>query len=175
MSAVGIVGGVISLIGAGVQFGAQQDMIRRQTNISKRAENVRAQQMQLDAARRKRASIRSGLIQRAMSVSNAANQGALASSGAQAGATAGAANAAEGAQSVNQGTILGLRQFKNNKDYFDVTQNGQFWMGVGGGISSIGGAIMGNAGQISALAGIGAPTQGPGGTGGGPGRTSGWG
>lgn len=160
MSATALVGGAISLVGGGISYFSQQKMIAEQTTISKKQENIRKQQMLLDAQRRKRANIRAGLLQRSLAVSNAANQGATGSSGASAGAGAGAAASGEGQSTVNTASILGSRQFKLNRVYFDTTQAGQAWIGAGQGISAIGGTVLGNAGQINALMGVGPTTPG---------------
>lgn len=153
MSAVGLVGGALAVAGGLIQFNAQQTMVEKQTKISKKAENIRKQQMLLDVDRRKRAAIRQGLMQRSMALSNGASQGASLGSGVAAGKGSGAAQAAEGAQTTNSASILGQRMFVGNAQYFDATKDGQFWSGLGGGLSSVGGTVLGNAGQINALAG----------------------
>lgn len=177
MSATALVGGAISLVGGVISYASQQKMIAEQTIISKKSENVRRQQMMLDAQRRKRAAIRGGLLQRSLAIANGANQGASKGSGVAAGAGAGAAASGEGQSTVNQASILGSRQFKYNRAYFDTTQAGQAWVSAGEGISSIGSAVLGNAGAINALTAQGPTTPGgaPNGKPYGSAYTGGWG
>lgn len=158
MSATALVGGAISLVGGVISYTSQQRMIAEQTTISTKAENVRKQQMLLDAQRRKRSAIRAGLMQRSLAVANGAAQGASLGSGVAAGKGAGAAASGEGQQTVNSASILGSRQFNLNKAYFKTSQAGQAWIGFGQGVSAVGSAVLGNAGQINALMGVGAPT-----------------
>lgn len=162
-AAVGILGSVVSLVGNVVSASAQQQMVNEQTAASKRAENAREQQMQLDAQRRRRQAVRESLLARSMSLSAGVNQGAQYGTGV-AGGMAGAVNQGlENQQGINSGEILGSRIFQANRDYFDATQRGQAGMAMGQGISAIGGAITNNAGAIGRLGGGGA-TPGPSGT-----------
>ncbi len=153
MSATALVGGAIQVVGAGLGFAAKQKMIADQTDISKKSENVRKQQMLLDATRRKRAAIREGLIMRSMALTNGTTQGAALGSGVQAGKGAGASRSGEGQQSTNAASILGGRMFNLNQKYFEVSQGGQLWGGIGEGLGAIGGTVVNNAGSINALMG----------------------
>lgn len=134
-----------------MSFTAQQQMREQQANISKQADNIRNQQMMLDASRRKRAAIRSGLVARATAITNASNQGAGSGSGVLGGSGAAVGNALDTMSDINSASILGNRMFANNERMFAATSNGQFWQGLGEGISSIGGAVLGNAGTITSL------------------------
>lgn len=152
MSVVGMIGAGVSIFGSIMAFNSQQEMIAKQTAISKRQENIRNQQMQLDAQRTKRAAIRQGLLQRATAVANGVSQGAgTRSSGVLSGAAGGVANALEGQETANASTILGTRMFGANMDYFNATQNGQFWTSLWSGIGQAGQTVLGNAGTIGAL------------------------
>jgi hypothetical protein len=171
MSATALVGGAIQLVGMGIGFASHQKMVKEQTDVSKKAENVRKQQMMLDGMRRKRAAVREGLINRSLALTNATNQGAS-GSGPQAGMGAAVAGMGEGQQVVNSASILGSRMFDINQKYFEVSQGGQLWTGVGEGLSSIGGTVLGNAGSINALMGRPAGSSGNSNPNGGPWR--GW-
>lgn len=151
--AIGILGSVVSLVGTVVSASAQQQMINEQTSASKRAENAREQQMQLDAQRRRRQAVREAIMARSMSLSAGVTQGAQYGTGV-AGGMAGAINQGlENQQGINSGEILGSRIFQANRDYFDATQRGQSGMAFGQGISAIGGAITSNAGALGRLGG----------------------
>lgn len=152
MSAVGLIGLGVSAVGAGISFFSHQDTVTKQTNLSKQAENIKAQQMELDSLQRKRQAVRGSLMARAVAVSNGVAQGAgTKSSGVLGGAGGATAEGLESQKVTNASTILGQRAFKNNADYFKVTQDGQFWESIGNGISSIGNVVAGNAGTITSL------------------------
>lgn len=160
-AAIGILGAAVSLVGTFVSMGAQQKMINEQTSASKRAENAREQQMQLDAQRRRRQAVREGILARSMSLSAGVAQGAQYGTGVAGGMAGAMGQSFENQQGINSGEILGGRIFQANRDYFDATQKGQAGMALGQGISAIGGAISSNAGAIGRLGG-GGPA--PGGT-----------
>lgn len=153
MSVVGLIGTAVSLVGTVVQAGAQQKMVNEQTAASKRAENNREQQMQLDSQRRRRQAVREAIMARSMSLTVGTSQGAQYGTGVAAGMSGATAQGLENQQGVNSAEILGSRIFAANRDYFDATQRGQAGMALGAGISSIGGAIVSNAGAITRLGG----------------------
>lgn len=160
MGIAAALGAGLQLVGGVVSYSSQQSMIAKQTAASKRAENSREQQMQLDAQRRRRQAVREGLLARSMAVSAGANQGASYGSGVAAGVGTAIAAGLENQQGVNSGQILGSRIFQANRDYFEATQQGQFGMALGQGISALGGAIASNAGAITRL-GTNASSGGP--------------
>lgn len=151
--AIGLLGSALSVVGSFVTAGAQQQMIAEQTAASKRAENAREQQMQLDAQRRRRQAVRESILARSMSLSTGVNQGAQFGTGVAGGMAGAIGMGLENQQGVNSGEILGSRIFQANRDYFDATQRGQAAMAFGQGISAIGGAITSNAGAIGRLGG----------------------
>lgn len=151
MGAVGLIGTAISLVGTFMQTSAQQKMVAEQTAASKRAENGREQQMQLDAQRRRRQAVRESLLARSMSLTVGTSQGAQYGTGVAAGMSGATSQSLENQQGINSAELIGSRIFQANRDYFDATQRGQSGMALGAGISSIGGAIVSNAGAISQL------------------------
>ena len=153
MSAAGLIGTALSLVGTVVQASAQAQMVAEQTAASKRAENAREQQMQLEAQRQRRIAVRQALLARSQSLAVGTAQGASYGSGVQAAMGGAVAQGQENQANVNQGEILGGRIFQANRDYFDATQRGQSAMAFGAAISSIGGAIASNAGAIGRLGG----------------------
>lgn len=152
-AAIGAIGSVVSVVGQVMSYSAQQRMINEQTAASKRAENAREQQMQLDAQRRRRQAVREGLLARSMSLSAGVNQGAQYGTGVAGGMAGAMGMSLENQQGVNSGEILGSRIFQANRDYFDATQRGQAGMALGQGISALGGALTSNAGAIGRLGG----------------------
>lgn len=160
-AAVGLIGAAVSLVGTVVSASAQQTMVNEQTSASKRAENAREQQMQLDAQRRRRQAVREGLLARSMSLSAGVNQGAGYGSGVAGGMAGAMGQSLENQQGINSGEILGSRVFQANRDYFDATQKGQAGMAMGQGISAVGGAIVSNAGAIGRLGGGAGQSQAP--------------
>lgn len=151
MAIAGLIGAALSVVGTVISYSAQQKMIAEQTNASKRAENAREQQMQLDSTHKKRQSIREAIVARSMSLSAGTNQGAQYGSGVQAAMGGATAMGAENQQVTNSTEILGGRVFQANRDYFDATQKGQSRMAMGQGLSAIGGALVSNAGAIQRL------------------------
>lgn len=141
-TAIAAVGVGISAIGVGVQayssakqYDAQQTMISDQKTASKRAENVRYQQMYLDGQRRKRQAVRESIMARAQALSVGSNQGAMGSSGLAAAMGQAGARGLENQATTNASTGLGEQMFSANNAYSDATFNGQSavstWQGVG--------------------------------------------
>jgi hypothetical protein len=149
MSAIGLIGTAVSLAGSFMQASAQNKMVQEQTNASKRAENSRQQQMQLESQRQRRSAVREAIINRATAQSVGVAQGAQYGSGVAAAMGNAVSEGQYNVNTTNQGQNLGNRIFKANRDYFDATAKGQKAMSVGAGISAIGGAITSNAGTIS--------------------------
>jgi hypothetical protein len=153
MSAAGLIGTALSLVGTVVSTVAQNQMVAEQTAASKRAENAREQQMQLEAQRQRRISVRQALLARSQSLAVGTAQGAQYGSGVAAAMGGAVAQGQENQSNVNSGEILGGRIFQANRDYFDATQRGQAGISLGQGISALGGAIVSNAGAIGRLGG----------------------
>lgn len=151
MAIAGAIGVALSVAGTVVGYSAQQKMIAQQTQASKKAENAREQQMQLDSSNRRRQSVREAIVARSMGLAAGTNAGAQYGSGVSAALGQATAQGAENQQTVNSSQILGSRVFQANRDYFDATQKGQAGMALGQGLSAIGGALVSNAGTISQL------------------------
>lgn len=151
MSVVGAIGLAISAAGTVIGYTSQQKMIAEQTAASKKAENSREQQMQLDASNRRRQSVREAIVARSMGLAAGTNSGAQYGSGVAAATGQATAQGAENQQVVNSSQILGSRVFAANRDYFNATQKGQAGMALGEGLSALGGAIVNNAGTINKL------------------------
>jgi len=151
MSVVGAIGLAISAAGTVIGYSSQQKMIAEQTAASKKAENSREQQMQLDSSNRRRQSVREAIVARSMGLAAGTNAGAGQGSGVAAALGQATAQGAENQQVVNSSQILGSRVFAANRDYFNATQKGQAGMALGEGLSSLGGAIVNNAGTINQM------------------------
>lgn len=151
MSVVGAIGLAVSAAGTVIGYSAQQKMIAQQTAASKKAENAREQQMQLDSANRRRQSVREAIVARSMGLAAGVNAGAQYGSGVAAATGQAIAQGAQNQQVTNSSQILGSRVFAANREYFDATQRGQAGMALGEGLSALGGAIVNNAGTINQL------------------------
>lgn len=151
MSVVGAIGLAVSAAGTVIGYSSQQKMIAQQTAASKKAENSRQQQMQLDSANRRRQSVREAIVARSLGLAAGTNAGAQYGSGVAAATGQATAQGAENQQVVNSSEILGSRVFAANRQYFNATQKGQAGMALGEGLSAIGGAIVNNAGTINQL------------------------
>jgi hypothetical protein len=158
--AIGLIGAAVSVVGTFVAMGAQQEMVAEQTAQSKRAENAREQQMQLDAQRRRRVAVRESMFARATSLSAGVNQGAGDGSGLQGGMAGAVSAGLENQQGINAGQVLGSRVFESNRAYHDATQRGQAGMAFGQGLSALGGALVSNSGTIGQLFQQGGATSG---------------
>lgn len=148
---IGLVGAAVSLAGSLYASAAQQKMIAEQTQASKKAENARQQQMQLDAAHRRRQAVREALMARSMSLAVGSSQGAQYGSGVVSAMGQATAMGAENQQVTTSTEVLGGRVFSANREYFEATKRGQGQMAIGQGIAAIGGAISSNAGAISQI------------------------
>lgn len=151
MAIAGIIGTAVSLAGAVIGYSAQQKMINQQAAASKKAENSREQQMQLDASHRRRQAVRESIIARATALSIGTSQGAGEGSGV-AGAMGNAISmGVENVKTTNATEILGSRVFDANREYFEATRKGQAGMALGQGLQSLGGALVSNAGTIQQI------------------------
>ena len=122
LSAVaGLAGTAVSAVGA-----------IQQAKGAKRAEAIRKKQMDLEADRNRRASIRQAIIARATASSNANAQGAGEGSGLAGGLSGISNQNAQNQQGINQGQQLGTQMF-----------GAQRQISSGQTLGSIGGAIQG--------------------------------
>lgn len=148
---IGLIGTAASVAGTIVSANAQAKMVAEQTEASKKAENARQQQMQMDAQHRRRQSVRESIMARAMSLAVGVSQGAQEGSGVQAAMGGATAMGLENQQATTAAETLGGRVFAANRQYADATARGQRGMALGAGLSAIGGALVSNAGTIGQI------------------------
>lgn len=149
--AAAIIGTVASVAGTIISANAQAKMVAEQTQASKKAENSRQQQMQMDATHRRRQSVREGVMARAMALAVGTAQGAQDGSGVASGMGGAVGMGLENQQGTTGAEIAGARVFAANRQYADATQRGQAGMAFGAGLSAIGGALVSNAGTIGQI------------------------
>lgn len=147
---ISAIGTATGLFGASAANEANQHLIAAQ----KQAETLRYQQMQSDAERKRRQSIRQGIIQQHQSVSNTTLQGAGESSGAS--GAQGQANQETGwnVAGVNIAEHFGKGIYQANLQALQAKSelaDAQEISSIGSGLSSLGGAVLGNIGAISSL------------------------
>lgn len=151
MSMIGLIGVAIGLVGAGLTYSAQMKMANAQEAASKKAENAREQQMQLDSAHRKRQAVREAIVARSMSLSAGVNANAQDGSGVAASMGQATAMGGENQQVTNSTEILGSRVFAANREYFEATRKGQQGMAFGQALGSFGGALQSAAPSLQRL------------------------
>lgn len=140
----------IAAIGIGLTIlgtGAQVAGSMQATRASKRAEDLRERQMNLDAARQRRQIIRESIMARSTSVSNATSQGAQDSSGLSGAIAQVSGDRARGIQYTGQSQSIGAGIFQANRQI----AGGQGLSSIGSGISSLGSMFMSNAPTLSRL------------------------
>jgi len=126
------------LIGTGISaYGAIQ-----QSRGAKKAEALRMRQMNLEASRARRQTVRQAIIARATALSNATGQNAAEGSGAAGGQSQIAAQAGSNIQGINQGQSIGLDMFRANAQI----SSGQTLQSIGSGISNFGSFLSNNYG-----------------------------
>ena len=135
-AASGVVGTVVSTIGAFTQADAQ-----------KKVENLRQAQMNLEASRARREQIRRSQVAVAASKASAWSQGAGASSALSGGVSQIMNEAQRNQVAINQDQTIANGIYSANKD----AASGQMMQALGGGISSLGGAVANGAGTIARL------------------------
>ena len=132
---LGVVGQAFGLIGG-----------LKTAKAEKKAEKLREQQMNLEAARKKRENIRTALISKAEVTSNAVANGAGDSSALE-GGIAGIQNQANRQNvAVEQDRQIGAGIFKQNRK----AAAGRSLAGIGEGIASMG-SLFGQSGQYSSV------------------------
>lgn len=138
--------GIGLALGAGglaIQVKGQQE----QAQAQQKAEKARKQQMALDAARRRRETIREAIAARSLALSNATAQGAGEGSGIQGGFAGIAAQAGRNILDTNQNVELGTKIFNANMD----AASGQSLAAFGGGVRDLGGTILDNNVNLAKL------------------------
>lgn len=150
---IGLIGTAASVAGTVISANAQAKMANEQAQASKKAENARQQQMQMDANHRRRQSVRESILARAQALAIGVAQGAQDGSGVQSAMGQATGMGWENQQAVTSAETLGGRVFAANREYADATARGARRMAMGAGISALGGAITsvsGTIGQIGA-------------------------
>lgn len=141
-----IAGVAMSAAGTKKTVSAQGDMAAASTA----AENAREQQMQLEAARKQREIIRTGIIARANAVSTASSQGASYGTGLEGSLAQYTGQEAAGINTNQRALGLGEDIFQANRDYASA----QSRAATGQGMSSLGGQLLANnvaIGKIGSL------------------------
>jgi predicted DNA repair protein MutK len=118
------------------------------TDLQKKSEDTRQQQMNLDAMRRKRDIIRQAQIAQSTAQATATSQGAGESSGI-AGAMGGISGmAGVNSLGVSQNQELGNKMFDINREKLDVFNQSAMLNSAGSGMQSLGGALVRNSGTL---------------------------
>ena len=138
---VSIIGIALSAVGTVQQMSAS----KRQAKASRRAEELRQKQMNLDALRQKRKIIRQAAIERAKVVSAGGQQGLLESSAVQGSLGSISSITAGNTRDVNQNVEIGAGLFQQNANIAEAQSAAAF----GQGLSTVGGTIVQNAGTIN--------------------------
>lgn len=138
-----LVGLALSAVGVGVSaYSAVQS-----AEASQDAERARKQQMQLDANRRRRESIRESMLAQGQALNAAAAQGASEGSAVKGATAAISGNAAESIVNTNQNVALG-------NQIYDANGRRAGWEGIGSigqGVQSWGSMITNNSDKIAKL------------------------
>lgn len=137
------VGLAAGLAGTAVQMNAASQAAA----ASKRAERLREQQMNLEAARQRRAAIRNALRARSVALTAATVQGAGSGSGLQGGYGQIGQQAGENIQGINQATEIGAGIFQANRD----SAGAQSLVSFGAGLGSLGSSLNDNAATLGRI------------------------
>jgi reverse gyrase len=135
-AAFSIAGSVASIFGTIESYKGQQ-----------KAEELRKNQMKLEAARARREQVRKTQVAAAKATASAWNQGAGTSSALMGGRSQIMNQGNRNVVAINQDEDIGEGMFKANQQI----ARGQMISALGSGISSLGGAIANNAGTITRL------------------------
>lgn len=142
---IGIAGLGLAAYGTVTQMNAASDM----SDAQKRADELRARQMELEAERKKKETIRQAQVARATALATANAQGARESSGLFGGYGQISGDATQDITGVNNNLVLGRGIFAANASYADAQS--QYYMG--GGLSSLGGQMVSSMGAVGRLSG----------------------
>lgn len=139
IAAIGLAAGVA---GTAVQYTGAQ----KQAKAQKKQEKIRQQQMNLDLMRQRREALRKMIIARAMGISNATSQGAVASdSSVQGGISQAIGTANISATDINQNGQLGTAMFRANAQEASAAGTAA----LGGAIGNFGSQLVQNSTTIS--------------------------
>ena len=120
-----------------------------QNRARKEQEELRRRQMNLEADRQRRQTVRQMIVNKAIATSNAYAQGAGDGSGLAGGVAQLTGEGARGVQGINQNQELGVDMFAANRKESVYGTVGQ----IGSGLSSLGGSLMGNMGTFTRVGG----------------------
>lgn len=140
MAGASVVGGLMANQGRN----QQQAGIQAQSEASNKAEAAREQQMNLEAERAKRDTIRRMMAARAEAVSSASNQGASFGSGIQGGIAGITGQGNASLNATQRAQDIGSQIFSANRDY----ANAQAQTAIGSGNFNLGMSLFGNATQL---------------------------
>ena len=146
----GTLSAVSGLAGAGLTaVGTLQQMegAKKASEAQERAERIRATQMDLEATRQRRQTIRQALIAQGTAMNTAAAQGATEGSGIQGGLAQISGQANTNLAGINASQQLGTQMFAANADYARARTT----QSTGSGLASLGGALFSNQQQIGRL------------------------
>lgn len=138
-----LIGLALAAIGTGVSVYSAIES----ADASKDAEKARKQQMNLDAARRRRSAIRESIVARGLALNTAAAQGASEGSAVSGAVAQISGNAAESISNTNQNVQLGNAIYDAN----GRRASAESMSGIGSGISTWGSMIMQNADKLKKL------------------------
>jgi len=124
-----------ALVGGFMQYKGQEKMIQAQ----KKAEKLREQQMNLQAARERREVIRQSILARSTALATTTSQGASAPGSSALGGAYGqiAGDANRQTLAINQNQSIGQGIFRANRQYFSGSQT----VGMGSAIAGAGQAV----------------------------------
>lgn len=138
------IGLAMSAASAGVSYVGSQQVASAQ----RKQEDLRKQQMMLDAERARRAQMRKMMLAQATGVNNAAGQGVTGSDSAVQGGLAEATNSGvAGLNSIDQNTSIGNQMYKANGQ----EAAGKGVIGFGNAMGSWGSGLVQNSGTISTV------------------------
>lgn len=140
---IGAAGVGLSAVGVGAQV---YGMVKAQQG-ERRAERIRAAQMNLESQRERRNIVRQANIARAAALTAAESQGAQAGSGLAGGLAQVSGQAGSSIQAVNQNQQLGTQMFGANR----MISSGNTMASIGSGISSLGGSLVQNSDMLGRL------------------------
>lgn len=139
----GLAGTAATLAGTALQYSGQKDA----QEASKRAEQIRQAQMNVEAARQRRQIVRQAIIARSEALSSATSQGAAQGSGLAGGLGQIQGQSGGSAVATTQNQQLGNQIFGANQ----AIARGESRSALGSGISSLGGALVKNQDAIGRL------------------------
>lgn len=138
--AAAAIGAVVSVGASLVGAGMQADAMKTQNKAMQKAEKLRQQQMNLQAARERRDAIRKAMLARATALATATSQGAAAAGSSALGGAYGSIEGEKNRQSlaINQNQQIGQGIFKQNQIYSEASLQAGFGEAIAGAGQAIG-------------------------------------